>query len=43
MDMSLMEPNLDPTAFTKNRKRLLEHNVGQALFDGVVMEADLHD
>ena len=26
--------------FTKNRKRLLEHRTGQALFDEVVREAD---
>jgi transposase/IS5 family transposase len=42
LDMSLMEPSFDPTVFTKNRKRLLEHNVGQSLFDEVVMEADRH-
>ena len=38
--MNLMEPSFDPTVFTKNRKRLLEHRVGQALFDEVVMAAD---
>ena len=37
--MNLMEPSFDPTVFTKNRKRLLEHRVGQALFDEVVMAA----
>ncbi|MDP7120579.1 MAG: IS5 family transposase [Arenicellales bacterium] len=42
MGMSLMEPSFDPTVFTKNRKRLLEHNVGQSLLDEVVMEADRH-
>ena len=40
LDMNLMEPSFDPTVFTKNRKRLLEHRVGQALFDEVVMAAD---
>ena len=35
-----MERSFDPTVFTKNRKRLLEHRVGQALFDEVVWEAD---
>jgi transposase len=40
LDMNLMEPTFDPTVFTKNRKRLLEHRVGQDLFDAVVMEAD---
>ena len=33
LDMNLMERSFDPTVFTKNRKRLLEHRVGQALFD----------
>jgi len=37
-----MERSFDPTVFTKNRKRLLEHGVGQALFDEVVLEADQH-
>ena len=40
LDMNLMERSFDPTVFTKNRKRLLEHRVGQALFDAVVWEAD---
>ena len=38
--MDIIEPSFDPTVFTKNRRRLLEHNVGQSLFDQVVMEAD---
>jgi len=42
LDMNLMEPSFDPTVFTKNRKRLLEHRVGQALFDEVVIGADRH-
>ena len=29
LDMSLMEPSFDTTTFTKNRKCLLEHRVGQ--------------
>ena len=33
LDMSLMEPSFDPTAFTKNRKRLLKHDVAQRFFD----------
>lgn len=40
LDMQLMEPSFDPTVFTKNRKRLLRHRVGQALFDEVVLAAD---
>jgi transposase len=39
LDMQLMEPSFDATTFTKNRKRLLEHAVGQRLFDTVVGEA----
>ena len=35
-----MERSFDPTVFTKNRRRLLEHKIGQALFDEVVWEAD---
>ena len=42
LDMNLIEPSFDPTTFTKNRKRLLEHHVGQALFDEVIMAADRH-
>ena len=39
LDMNLMERSFDPTVFTKNRQRLLEHRVGQQLFDEVVAEA----
>ena len=40
LDMQLMEPRFDPTVFTKNRQRLLEHRIGQQLFDEVVLAAD---
>jgi transposase len=40
LDMQLMEPSFDPTVFTKNRQRLLKHQVGQQLFDEVVLAAD---
>ena len=40
LDTNLMERSFDTTVFTKNRKRLLEHRVGQGLFDEVVWEAD---
>lgn len=40
LDMSLMDRSFDPTVFTKNRRRLLEHRIGQALFDEVVVEAE---
>jgi transposase len=39
LGMDLMEPSFDPTVFTKNRKRLLEHRIGQQLFDEVVASA----
>ena len=39
LDMNLMEGSFDPTVFTKNRRRLLEHRTAQALFDEVVWEA----
>ena len=40
LGMNLVESSFDATTFTKNRKRLLKHGVGQALFDQVVLEAD---
>lgn len=40
LDMDLMEPSFDPTTFTKNRERLLRHQVGQQLFDEVAAVAD---
>src|SRR3954451_15700338 len=39
LDMTLSKPSFDPTTFTKNRGRLLEHAVGQRLFDEVVGQA----
>jgi len=42
LDMQLMEASFDATVFTKNRQRLLEHQVGQQLFDEVVLAADRH-
>jgi transposase/sulfur relay (sulfurtransferase) complex TusBCD TusD component (DsrE family) len=39
LGMDLMEPSFDPTVFTKNRERLLKHQVGQRLFDEVVAQA----
>ena len=40
LGMQLMERSFDATVFTKNRQRLLEHQVGQQLFDEVVLAAD---
>ncbi len=42
LDMNLMERSFDPTMFTKNRRRPLQHRIGQSLFDQVVVEADRH-
>jgi transposase len=39
LDMGLMERSFDPTVFTKNRRRLLDHQVGRAVFDQVVAQA----
>jgi transposase len=39
LDMQLMERSFDPTTFTKNRKRLLDHQIGRELFDLVVGQA----
>src|SRR5215210_154492 len=39
LDMSLMEPSFDPTVFTKNRQRLLKHDVAREFFDEVVRQA----
>ena len=35
-----MEPSLDPTVFTKKRRRLLRHKVGRKLFEEEAREAD---
>jgi transposase len=40
LEMSLMEPSFDPTVFTKNRQRLLKHDVARQFFDEVVRQAD---
>lgn len=42
LDMGLLERSFDPTVFTKNRKRLLDHAVGRELFDAVVRAAGEH-
>jgi transposase len=39
LDMGLLEPSFDPTVFTKNRRRLLKHEVAQRFFDEVVRQA----
>ncbi len=40
LDMDLMERSFDATVFTKNRQRLMDYDVGRALFDEVVWAAD---
>ena len=39
LDMDLMEDSFDPTVFTKNRERLMAHEVGRLFFDQVVKQA----
>jgi transposase len=39
LDMSLMEPGFDASTFSKNRGRLLAHQVGREFFDEVVFQA----
>ena len=43
LDMTLMEPSFTPTSFSKNRQRLLDHDVASCFFDEVVALADDHD
>lgn len=39
LDLELNDESFDPTVFTKNRERLLNHEVGQRFFDAVVHRA----
>ncbi len=39
LDMELMDESFDPTVFTKNRERLLSHEVGRRFFDAIVRRA----
>lgn len=39
LDMELEEESFDATVFTKNRERLMEHEVGRLFFDAVVGQA----
>ena len=41
LDMDLMEHSFDATVFTKNRPRLLGHDVGRSLCGEVVWAADV--
>jgi len=39
LDLNISDPAFNPTTFTKNRERLLEHEVSRRFFDAVVAEA----
>ena len=39
LDMNMVEDSFDPTVFTKNRERLMDHDVGRIFFDAVVGQA----
>jgi transposase len=39
LDMNMVQESFDPTVFTKNRERLMEHEVGRLFFDAVVRQA----
>lgn len=39
LDMELKKESFDATVFSKNRDRLLEHEVGRLFFDAVVKQA----
>src|SRR5512137_2643523 len=39
LDLELNDESFDPTVFTKNRERLMEHEVGRRFFDAVVRKA----
>lgn len=36
LDMDMVESSFDATVFSKNRERLLEHEVGRLFFDGII-------
>src|SRR5262245_39282084 len=39
LDMNTVEDGFDPTVFTKNRQRLMEHDIAKAFFREVVEQA----
>lgn len=43
MDMAITQPAFDPTTFTKNKTRLLEHNIAARFFAVVVDQARLRN
>ncbi|MEK7215322.1 MAG: IS5 family transposase [Chloroflexota bacterium] len=42
LGLRIIDPTFDPSTFSKNRQRLLEHRVGQRVFDEVVRLANVH-
>src|SRR5260370_39168447 len=40
LDMNMDEATFDPTTFTKNRQRLLEHDVARRFFEAAVAQTD---
>jgi transposase len=40
LGMNIIDPPFDASVFTKNRERLMQHRVGQELFDTVLLAAD---
>jgi transposase len=40
LGMNMVEPNFDRSTFSKNRERLLQHQVAREFFDAVVRRAD---
>lgn len=42
LDLNIMDPAFDPTTFSKNRRRLLDHEVAPRFFQAVVSEARRH-
>lgn len=39
LDLNIMDPAFDPSTFSKNKTRLLEHQVSRQFFSGVLAEA----
>ncbi len=39
LDMNIIEDSFDHSVFTKNRERLMEHEVGRIFFDAIVRQA----
>src|SRR6185436_566078 len=39
LDMDMVEPSFDATAFTHNRERLIKHEVAESFFRAVVEQA----